>query len=285
MTPEHAPNSDGSPRLNPAALAVEDAAKLLTKAGGVRISVEQIRADIEADAPINADGTINLVHYAAWLVREMATEGATIGIDPRQLRPSELCQLLNSTPIGEVISDRHLRRHRTRAGLRIAASNEPQRVDLLRFVAWLINERHKPKQEPEGLTGYDAQRERVLARSKAQSLSGRDIGELPEVVDPDRKGRAERDFRFFCETYFKQTFTMAWSDDHLKVIAKIEQAVLEGGLFAMAMPRGSGKTTLCEMACLWAILIGARRIVVRRRHARRDDLRQVPQAAPRGQAR
>ncbi len=79
MTPEHAPSSDGTPRLNPAAMTVEDAAKLLTKAGGVRISEAQIRKDIEANAPTNADGTINLVRYAAWLVREMATGGAGLG--------------------------------------------------------------------------------------------------------------------------------------------------------------------------------------------------------------
>ena len=77
MTPEHAPSSNGTPRLNPAAMTIEDAAKLLTKAGGVRISEAQIRADIEANAPTNADGTINLVHYAAWLVREMAMGGVT----------------------------------------------------------------------------------------------------------------------------------------------------------------------------------------------------------------
>ena len=45
------------------------------------------------------------------------------------------------------------------------------------------------------------------------------------------------------------------------MIAKIEQAVLEGGLFAMAMPRGSGKTSLCETACLWALLYGHREFV------------------------
>ena len=54
---------------------------------------------------------------------------------------------------------------------------------------------------------------------------------------------------------------MKWSDDHLKVVAKIERAVLEGGLFAMAMPRGSGKTSLCETACLWALLYGHREFV------------------------
>ena len=39
--------------------------------------------------------------------------------DPRKLKPSELCRLLNSTPIGEVLSDRQLHRHRMRAGNRI----------------------------------------------------------------------------------------------------------------------------------------------------------------------
>ena len=40
--------------------------------------------------------------------------------DPRKLKPSELCRLLNSTPLGEVISERQLYRHRQRAGARIA---------------------------------------------------------------------------------------------------------------------------------------------------------------------
>lgn len=95
----------------------------------------------------------------------------------------------------------------------------------------------------------------------AMSLSGRDIGELPDVADAARKGRARGDFRFFCEAYFPRTFELAWSADHLKVIAKIERAVLDGGLFAMAMPRGSGKTSLCETACLWAMLYGHRAFV------------------------
>ena len=34
--------------------------------------------------------------------------------------------------------------------------------------------------------------------------------------------------------------------------------MLDGGLFAMAMPRGSGKTTLCGCACIWAVLYGHR---------------------------
>lgn len=186
-----------------------------------------------------------------------------MAIDPRTLRPGELCRLLNSTPLGEVISERQLHRHRTRAGYRVASDGDASRVDLLRYVAWLVTTRHEALAESDegGLTGYEAVKERARQRSILLSQSGRDIGKLPEVADTDRKVKAATDFRMFCEVYFPQTFHLTWSDDHLKVIAKIERAVLEGGLFAMAMPRGSGKTSLCETACLWAMLYGHREFV------------------------
>lgn len=57
--------------LDPNRLTPEQAAKLLSAAAKVRIPVEQIVADFEAGAPRNPDGTMNLMHYAAWLVNEM----------------------------------------------------------------------------------------------------------------------------------------------------------------------------------------------------------------------
>ena len=176
-------------------------------------------------------------------------------IDPRKLRPSECVRLLNSTPLGEVISERRLHLHRSRAGLRIG---DGKTVDLLRYASWLVVERHKPKSEA---LDYEAQKERAQARSREMSRSARDIGELPAVADPVRRSRAERDFRIFCEAYFQSTFYLAWSGDHLRVIRLIEQVVLEGGLFGMAMPRGSGKTSLCEVGSLWAVLYGHRPFV------------------------
>ncbi len=87
MTPEHAPSPDppvphtphaagqGMSRLNPAALPVADAARVLTRLGGKAVREEMLRADIDAGAPVNSDGTLNLVHYAAWLVKEMTSGG------------------------------------------------------------------------------------------------------------------------------------------------------------------------------------------------------------------
>ena len=56
-------------------LTLADAARVLRKAGARKITEAALRADIEAGAPVNPDGTINLICYAAWLVRE-AVRGA-----------------------------------------------------------------------------------------------------------------------------------------------------------------------------------------------------------------
>lgn len=73
MTPEHAPSfgRDAPTRLNPAALPPPEAARVLTRLGGKSVTEDMLLLDIDAGAPTNGDGSINLVHYAAWLVGEM----------------------------------------------------------------------------------------------------------------------------------------------------------------------------------------------------------------------
>lgn len=57
--------------VNPLALSIDEVARLLSAAGGRKVTAEQVQADIDAGAPVGAGGRINLVHYAAWLVREV----------------------------------------------------------------------------------------------------------------------------------------------------------------------------------------------------------------------
>jgi hypothetical protein len=64
MTTENAP-------LDPNRLTPEQAAKLLSAAAKIQIPLEQIVTDLASGAPQNADGTLNLVHYAAWIVKEL----------------------------------------------------------------------------------------------------------------------------------------------------------------------------------------------------------------------
>ena len=109
---------------------------------------------------------------------------------------------------------------------------------------------------------YEDIKARTGERARRVSAAGRDIGPPPAVVDLARRDSCRLDFRLFCETYAAESFPLAWSPDHLTAIGKIEAAVLRGELFAFAMPRGSGKTTLCEWACLWALLNGHRQFIV-----------------------
>ena len=59
--------------LNPQALRLADVARILGALGPMPITVEMLQADIDQGAPVNANGTVNLVHFAAWLVKEMAS--------------------------------------------------------------------------------------------------------------------------------------------------------------------------------------------------------------------
>ena len=65
------------PQLSPTAMSVRDTVRLLTKVGGEAVTEDMLQEDIRDGAPANPDGTINLVHYAAWLVRELAIENGS----------------------------------------------------------------------------------------------------------------------------------------------------------------------------------------------------------------
>lgn len=70
--------SPTQPAVNPASLSVEEMARLLSAAGGRKVTPEQVQADIDAGAPVLPGGKINLIHYAAWLTRETAGETAAL---------------------------------------------------------------------------------------------------------------------------------------------------------------------------------------------------------------
>jgi hypothetical protein len=116
-------------------------------------------------------------------------------------------------------------------------------------------------EKPDAKAGarYVVHRAKMGDKQNQESKAGRDIGPLPECVNPERREACRLNFRLFCETYFGPAFKLAWSRDHLRVIAKIEEAVLRGSLSAYAMPRGSGKSTISRIAIIWALIYGHRK--------------------------
>lgn len=108
---------------------------------------------------------------------------------------------------------------------------------------------------------YRRRKDRERNRQADQSREGRDIGAIPEVTDPALRERVSNSLKDFCEICFPRRFNLGWSPDHLEVIARIEACIVDGMLYTLAMPRGSGKTTIVQVACLWAILTGRRKYV------------------------
>ena len=168
------------------------------------------------------------------------------------LKPVEVLRLINSSRFGEVLSEQRLRRHRNSAGYSVG---DDRTVNLLAYIGYLVWDRfYGEKRQP---VDYEEKKRRMAERSADLVRAAQDIGELPAVVNPERKAKAIESFRFFCENYFSEAFYLPWSPDHLRVIDKIERAVRTGGLFALAMARGSGKTLLCQTGVVWAALSGA----------------------------
>jgi phage terminase Nu1 subunit (DNA packaging protein) len=86
-----------------------------------------------------------------------------MGIDSRKLRPIDLVRALNSTPLGEVLSEAELRKHRLQAGFRIG---DKSHVDLFRYAAWLFDMRHQPPPEPPRFKKHQEELAALLAKAQ-----------------------------------------------------------------------------------------------------------------------
>ena len=72
MTDNNAEGRQPDP-LNPQALRLADMARILSASGPHPVTVEMLQVDLDDGAPVNPNGTMNLVHYAAWLVKEISS--------------------------------------------------------------------------------------------------------------------------------------------------------------------------------------------------------------------
>jgi hypothetical protein len=104
-------------------------------------------------------------------------------------------------------------------------------------------------------------RNKDIIRKRAARAMAQDIGEIPPIKNPKRRQKALKSLKDYAETYFPAMIYFGWSDDHIKVLAKLDIVVSSGGQFAYAMPRHSGKTTLACIAAMYAICKGLRKYV------------------------
>jgi hypothetical protein len=91
----------------------------------------------------------------------------------------------------------------------------------------------------------------------------RNIGPPPDIVSPDARAHGADDLAWFLKHYFPTTFAYEWGEDHMMLIRTTEKVLRGvGGKYAVAMPRGSGKTTIFQHALIWAVLNAHRRFPI-----------------------
>lgn len=106
----------------------------------------------------------------------------------------------------------------------------------------------------------ERRRSKTLERGRETTAKGADIGEIPAIVNRDRRNACKNDLARFLTEYFPfSTGLSPFSDDHVRVIGRIQDCILRGGRFCNAVYRGFAKSTISENALLWAILYGHRR--------------------------
>jgi len=112
------------------------------------------------------------------------------------------------------------------------------------------------------MENYQQHRDKMAAASRRRSLSGRDIYPLPPIADISRRLRCRDSLLSFCQEYFAKKFNKEFGKNHLLLIARLENLLKHGGKQAVAMPRGTGKTTIVIAASIWALANGWRKYLV-----------------------
>jgi hypothetical protein len=178
--------------------------------------------------------------------------------NPHALKPAELVRLMNSTPLGAVINRDRIYRQRDQGGMFVGNG---ETFDLIRYAGWLFSawvERQTDVRAKMSRSERHRVDEAVRLRMRRETI--RNIGPITPIADYARREACRYDLALFIQTY-------AWdgkspfSNDHLRVIKRIENAVLNGGRFVEAVFRGFGKTAISRLAVGWAILYGHRRFV------------------------
>lgn len=177
--------------------------------------------------------------------------------DPRKLKPGETVRLLNSSPLGPVVTQRQLDRHRELAGFRIG---DGKSIDFFRYVGWLFDRRHAPATQA---AGHAPMLSKQAKYSRGKTAESADIGEIRAVANAARREACRNDLSLFLTIYFPHsTGKNPLSKDHKRLIARLQDIVLRGGRLANAIYRGFAKTTLAENTAIWAVLYGHREFVV-----------------------
>ena len=83
-----------------------------------------------------------------------------------------------------------------------------------------------------------------------------DIGDIPAIVDQDRRDECKDDLLAFGYTYFPDIFSRSPSEIIKDYVSKMQTVFITGGRLGALLPRGYGKTSWAKIGAIWAMLYG-----------------------------
>lgn len=174
--------------------------------------------------------------------------------DFTKLKITELVKRLNSTQFGAVTTAKIVQRDFEKFGLRIAGDENCRTIHFFRYGAQLFDSLHQDSLRPAPLSS-----QQMMRRLRE---TARDVGRHRPTRNPELKRKYRLDLLGFIVELFPRSVPLRMSADHLEFIRQLQEAILHGGQIAIALPRGSGKTTIIKIAMLWATLYGHRRYML-----------------------
>jgi Phage terminase large subunit (GpA) len=121
----------------------------------------------------------------------------------------------------------------------------------------------KPDNAKPGVVAAQKHRDAMAARSRQNYGQVAEIGLIAAVKDPKRRESCRNNLLKFLTVYFPHsTGLYPFSEDHKRVIKRLETAAKKGGRFFNLVFRGFAKTTISVNACLWVMLYGWRFLIV-----------------------
>jgi len=126
-----------------------------------------------------------------------------------------------------------------------------------------LDKRRKPKgEEARKLERQKESRVLNAQRRASERDVTSNVNDKVRWIDWERRNACKDDLALFAKTYFAIMCSLDWGDNHLVALKRMQYSIENGGQFAFAMPRGEGKTSLSEIALIWASVYRKRRYIV-----------------------
>ncbi len=109
---------------------------------------------------------------------------------------------------------------------------------------------------------YEHHKRRANNRQREKAADAKDLGRIPRTKNCKRRQACERDLKRYLLTYFSESFFETIQPRPFGYHRRHRDESSRGGLSAIAMPRGSGKTTILIRAAMWATSYGHRKVVL-----------------------